>query len=199
MRSFLILIFFILLSVSVFGEDKLNTSDLAINGIDIRAIVQAQIDSARQRELRGEIKSFVSVFNKEQQKKSVQEEPIPINVIKEPFQAKEESEFKYFLMIGFSVVVLSGVFIRRRFTKSVDDSEKELKENIKTIREESIPAGKKVKTEPVRSELIDSSDSYISENSVSEKAKELKISKGEIYLAAKLKSFQLAQLSSGNK
>jgi len=193
--------FFTLLSVSsigicqtAWGASSKTTGDISalklMTGADIKALVQSQIDSAKARDFRGEIKSCVYKEN--------------LNVAHSFQQPDFESSsffsdnLKFFIIIGFSIVIFLVVFIRRVKIENQKSVKKKLKENINLIRTE----GSIIKDNPelnlARTKLVNqSSDVVVS--SVSKKAKGLKIGKGEIMLAAKIKSYQLAQFSSNNK
>ena len=168
-------------------------SDLKLMiGADIKAIVQTQIDSARARDFRGEIKSCVYKENLE------------ANIVHSFQQPELESKsflidnLKFFIIVGFSIAVFLGVFIRRSKIENQKSVRKKLKENINLLRTEGSIAKNNPELNQVRTKLVNqSSDVVVS--SVSKKAKGMKIGKGEVMLAAKIKSYQLAQFSSNNK
>ena len=161
-------------------------------GADIKALVQTQIDSARARDFRGEIKSCMYKENLE------------ANIVHSFSQPDLESKsflndnLKFFVIIGFSIAVFVVVFIRRAKIENQKTIKKNLKEKINLIRTEGNVTKDNPELNLVRTKLVNqSSDVVVS--SVSKKAKGLKIGKGEVMLAAKIKSYQLAQFSSNNK
>jgi len=185
-------------SISLGNPDSSDVSGQ--DSINVMAMLQTQIDEARERELRGEIKSS---FNEPYYKKETKDvkkvsEVENINYSNEESfftLYKDPSAFKYFLLTAFSIFVISGVFIRRRVNKKSNLFKKELKEKIKSVREEnSLPTfNPELKT--IRSKLMNTPEQELFEKTITAKARELKIGKGELILAAKIKSYQMAQLS----
>lgn len=104
-------------------------------------------------------------------------------------------------IILFSSLVAFVVLIVRRLklkTKSkTKNGTKNIRSNIQSIRlEKSIPK-KETKLKLIRENLLNSSVNFnVTEDSLARKAKELKIAKGEIILAAKIKSYELSICSS---
>lgn len=92
-----------------------------------------------------------------------------------------------FVMLVFGSLVTRRLVLRRR-SKSNN-----LRSNIQSLRLEKSVVKKETKLKNIRENLIKSSI-YLSnaEGSLSQKAKELKIAKGEIILAAKIKSYELS-------
>ena len=159
-------------------------------GADIRSIVQAQIDSARARDYRGEIKSCM--FNEDLSTNagnSFQKG----NLGNESFIIEN---LRFLLIVGFSIIAFLIVFIRRVRIKNKKSASKKLKDNIRLIREEGNIDNNVNELNLVRSKLVNQSASDVVVSSVTKKAKGLKIGKGEVMLAAKIKSYQLAQFGS---
>ncbi len=161
--------------------------------IDIGALVQAQIDSAKARNLRGEIKSYINyIYTKS----------VIIPSVHKHADVENGSSFfvqldtRLFIIIGFSVLAFIIVFIRRIKNKSRYQSFDKPKENTQFITEEYNLKENNPELNLVRSGLVNQSAAELSTNFVSSKAKGLKIGKGEVILAAKIKSYQLAHLSS---
>ncbi len=164
-----------------------------VEEIDIKALVQAQIDSAKERNLRGEIKSYINYMY-------MKSEIIP-SVHKNADVENGSSFFvqldtRMLIIIGFSILAFLIVFIRRIKNKSHSQSFDKSKENTQLITEEYNLKENNPELNLVRSRLVNQSAVEFSDNSVSSKAKGFKIGKGEVILAAKIKSYQLAHLSS---
>jgi hypothetical protein len=222
-----ILFIFLIISPFIYGSGKsskenINANDnskISILNIDIKSLVQAQIDSAKERAKRGEIKSYCSIFIPVSEKTSEHKINKEIKSSSRPGLFSEllhqQLTIKILIILGFSVAVFLFVFIRRMtqkdwnsiFQKLVikkeknknDSAKKELKENIISIREEASIKRENPALNLIRSELVKKAAPEILTNSISSKAKELKIAQGELILAAKIKSFQLAQFGSHNK
>lgn len=179
------------------ASSKSDISQISLtDGIDIKALVKAQIDSAKARELRGEIKSFINY---------VSSRPSIIYTPNEPVDIETDSIFKILsnlrvqIIAGFSFLAFLIVFIRRIKNRLKDSTKKFPKENVElSIKEHHIMKNNH-DLNLVRSQLVNLSASGISGDSVSEKAKNLNIAKGEVFLAAKIKSYQLAHLGSHSK
>ncbi|MFA6025537.1 MAG: hypothetical protein WC727_03785, partial [Ignavibacteriaceae bacterium] len=74
---------------------------------------------------------------------------------------------------------------------------KNIRSNIQSIRLEKSISKKETKLKVIRKNLLNSSVNLnVTEGSLARKAKELKIAKGEIILAAKIKSYELSICSS---
>lgn len=94
-------------------------------------------------------------------------------------------------LVAFVVLVIRRLKLR---TKSkTKNGTKNFRSNILSIRlEKSIPK-KETKLKLIRENLLNSSVNFnVTEGSLARKAKELKIAKGEIILAAKIKSYELS-------
>lgn len=91
-----------------------------------------------------------------------------------------------------SLFVFSSVVTRRLVLKHKNKSNK-LRTNIQSLRLEKSIVKKETKLRSIRENLLRSSVNLNSmEGSLAQKAKELKIAKGEIMLAAKIKSYELS-------
>jgi hypothetical protein len=182
------------------GKTTFNVAGLvAKDSINLKAIVQVQIDSAKARDARGEVKSQINYYESVLAKTS--ESGIGISWMKLKVDSffSSKTNLKLLIIAGFSILVFFTVFIRRTLRRHKVSSRKKLKENISLIRKESKIKKEDPELDFIRSGLINEADSNVMVNSISTKAKELRIAKGEIMLAAKIKSFQLAQLGSHNK
>jgi len=92
-----------------------------------------------------------------------------------------------------SVMLVFGSVVTRRLVLRRRSKSNNLRSNIQSLRLEKSVVKKETKLKNIRENLIKSSI-YLSnaEGSLSQKAKELKIAKGEIILAAKIKSYELS-------
>lgn len=92
-----------------------------------------------------------------------------------------------------SVMLVFGSVVTRRFVLKHKSKSNHLRSNIQSLRLEKSVVKKETKLKNIRENLLKSSI-YLSntEGSLAQKAKELKIAKGEIILAAKIKSYELS-------
>lgn len=109
-------------------------------------------------------------------------------------QVKLSSE----IVTRIGIILLSSMFVfgsvvTRRLVLSRKSKANNLRSNIQSLRLEKSIVKKETKLKNVRENLLKSSINLNSaEGSVTQKAKELKIAKGEIMLAAKIKSYELS-------
>ena len=98
-----------------------------------------------------------------------------------------------FSILGFAtILIFSVVIIRRKILSRQKDNKNSLKENIRLLREEKAVKKLNPKLTDVRNSLIRDSLTFANPKAgISKIAKELNIAKGEILLAAKLKSHEL--------
>lgn len=107
------------------------------------------------------------------------------------------SDFNFFsnryLILGIAGVILFGfVFLRRKAFEKKNKSIKKLKKNIQLIREERALKISNPKMNEIRIALRKNPSSLTNDEvEITKTAKELNISKGEILLAARIKSFEL--------
>ncbi len=177
---------------------KTNGSDLASDSVNISQMVLAQIDAARKKQME----------EKNQPTKLVETTTVKVqpasstNFIADWVKslAISEDTMVKIIIIG-SATFIAVIFISfRRLKYSKKYSVKnDLKNGIKLIREEKVFGKKDEKLSSVRNKLAGSPSSYqLSNESVSRNARDLNIAKGEIYLAARIKSHELNQASGGN-
>lgn len=203
MRILVTLFFTVIIAGFVFCQDSLNAGitgnknisnpEKSSDSVDVRALLQSQIDIAREKEKEEELK-----INQSNSR-------ITSNEIKTP--PKNLSSFDLFsnilfikagVIMLFAVSTFSYIFFRRRRIRNKKDFNKIFKKNINLIRAEKLfskednPALNSLRNQLVENESITS-------RSISSKAKELHISKGELILASKIKSYQLAQIGFKNK
>jgi len=96
-------------------------------------------------------------------------------------------------IILVSAMLVFGSVVTRRLVLKRNGKSNNLRSNIQSLRLEKSVVKKETKLKSVRENLLKSSIhlSY-AEGSLTQKAKELKIAKGEIMLAAKIKSYELS-------
>ncbi|QQS35501.1 MAG: hypothetical protein IPM56_14795 [Ignavibacteriales bacterium] len=108
---------------------------------------------------------------------------------------KEESGIDYRVtVLSAAVLLAAGVVSFRRIRINRKSGFKNLKQNINLLREEKIIKSADKKLSRLRTALKKSADTMGDlEKSVSSTAKNLNIAKGELMLAAKIKSFELSK------
>lgn len=96
-------------------------------------------------------------------------------------------------IILFSSLFVFGSVVTRRLVLKHKNKSNKLRSNIQSLRLEKSIVKKETKLKSIRENLLKSSINLNSgEGSLAQKAKELKIAKGEIMLAAKIKSYELS-------
>jgi len=124
------------------------------------------------------------------QAKKWEKAPLPprlVGGIKIPFPLGRVRDGLFLAMFVFTVV-----FARRLILKTKSKT-KNLRSNIQSIRLEKTVTKKETKLKVIRKNLLKSSVNLSpAEGSLTRKAKQLKIAKGEIILAAKIKSYELS-------
>lgn len=201
------------------------------DSVDIRALLQKQIDFAREknrielakRDSLANVKVYygpeplyygpmeevvvpvkkdtliaADTQNKENAKiKAAKESLLNTNLIMaKKEEAKKASDFlwKFYILGGVTLAAFAFVFIRRLILKRANKPANDLKNNIKTMRAESLIKRDRPQLKLIRSKLVNSP--IILNNhgkSLPSVARELNISQGEIILAAKIKSYELAK------
>jgi hypothetical protein len=156
-----------------------------MSGADIRAMVKVQIDSARAREFRGEIKSCMYYDNSSADLIYSNENNIADT------KPVIEINPKVLILILFSVSLLIFVFIRRFIRNRKYSDVLPEQESIKIINKEETSKNETDDLENLRNKLNPPIPD-IKESSLPGKPKGIKISQGEMILAAKIKSYQLA-------
>ncbi len=103
--------------------------------------------------------------------------------------------FEIKILLIFSIFLFSLVAIRRIVLRIQHKEGIELRNKIKLLREEKVPSKVEDKKSKSRRELIHNLPvKKLSEKNITKKAKELKISKGELMLAARLKYLEYEKL-----
>jgi hypothetical protein len=100
-------------------------------------------------------------------------------------------------VMGFaSIAAFLFVYVRRKKMSVKKTIKRNTKDGIKLIREEKVKDYRDGKLSLIRNKLLNSTSAFLlSKDSVSKNARELNIAKGEIYLAARIKSHELKKAS----
>jgi hypothetical protein len=191
---------------------KMGNSGLSTDSVDIGQMVNVQIDNARIKQTQDSIhnleakdiilKTAVSspaVISIKPKKEISQWESL-VNfvepVIREVSMANEIT-IKLSIMGTASSLAFIIVFVRRKKLGIRREAKSNFKDGIKLIREERVRDRKNSGLSLIRNKLIGRTSSFLlSNDSVVKNARELNIAKGEIYLAARIKSHELKKISS---
>jgi len=107
-----------------------------------------------------------------------------------------EMTIKLAVMGIASMAAFLFVYIRRKKMSVKKSIKRNTKDGIKLIREEKVKDYRDGKLSLIRNKLLNSTSAFLlSKDSVSKNARELNIAKGEIYLAARIKSHELKKAS----
>lgn len=123
----------------------------------------------------------------EAEKKAVSEDKSAIpETVKEAAAVENNSFILKLAVLGFAALAVFSFILFKRVKKADKGGSNDLKRNIKLLREEKLackenPALKKTRVSLGREKI------EFDDNKISAAARNLKISKGELYLAAKLK------------
>lgn len=198
-------IFFCLIVISVNAQINVDSviskSSITLNSgvkdslpkdtINISSIVQQQILAAKLKMERE------ALNNNQRDSKEIVTTAANKNIIpkKTITQLFLELSFEAKVLIIFSTFLFAFIGIRRTVLKIQKKEKIELKKKIGMLREEKVPSKIDDKKSKSRRELIHNlSVKKLSEKNISKKAKELKISKGELLLAARLKYLEYEKM-----
>ena len=170
--------------------------------VNISAIVKSQFEAAQAGIIKSSIISNGDVRPEKAPDKLVPVKPnfngtrsTVIEYLVFTLQDFYKAHGKVVIFIGLSVLVFGFVFGRRYLKFSGSKSIKNMKKAINIIRDEKPVSLKNKKLHLLRKKLIDSAGIYsMTDGMVSGKAKELNLGKGELMLAAKIKSVQLSRI-----
>jgi hypothetical protein len=180
------------------STDLAMDSALVLDSVNIREMVQQQIVAAKKKMLEGKA-TTPQVLNsnlKKVLKENDNEKSFNILETIKVFIAKSNEDFARVILLGGSTFLVFGtVLIRRIKIKKRSISRRKLVKNINSIREEKIVLKDDPKLKNVRTKLKNNPEHYSEENSFDVTAKELNISKGELLLAAKIKSYELSKIT----
>ena len=148
--------------------------------IDIRSIVQRQIDEAKKRDSLKQ--SYTENTVKEEQPAMVVKNASIANVK----QSELGISYEVVILLASSIIIFSSVFVRRKVKKS-KAPQKKLKKNISLMREEKFIKKIDPKLKRIRTNLCLNSR-YLNEQdeNLTVTAKKFQIAKGEILLASRL-------------
>ncbi len=197
---FILLAFYTFINAQVNIDSQLNkTSQNAFvennttsdDSIDIRNLVAEQILAAK-------------LKTKSEQKQINNPDSFSkVKITEVPYFKPKKSLIQLFLGLSFgaklfiiiSVFLLSFIAIRRIVLSIQKKENMHLKNKIKLLREEKVPSKLEDKKTKSRRELIHNLPvKKLSEKNITKKAKELRISKGELMLAARLKYLEYEKL-----
>ena len=171
-------------------QDILYTEASSVaDSIDIRKIVNDQIEQARKKEETA--KTIPATVSATVVTAGLSGNEVP------SFSAwyKNELIWKGGLLAVVSVAALTFVLIRRRKVNSPKKLQKALKKNIKNLREEKLIETGDSKLSAIRNRLRKNIKTY-SENGgrFAQKARELNIAEGELLLAARIRSHEMIKV-----
>lgn len=190
----------ILIYAQVDVDSALNNSRMSFNvtkdslqgdSIDVKSLVEQQILAAK-----------IKMGNESKSENQIND-PYKLNVSNVPDYKPKKTLLQLFLNLSFevkiflifSVLLFSLVAVRRLVLRIQKKEGMILRNKIKMLREEKIPDRVYDKKTKTRRELIHKIPvKKISEKHITKKAKELKISKGEILLAARLKYLEYEKM-----
>ena len=174
-------------------------SIIAVDSVNIREMVLEQIAAAKKKMLEEKESATRIQLNNEKRalKKNSNEEALSISDKIMEFLYKANKDFaRVAILAGSTFLVFGTVLIRRVKIKKRSIRRKKLVKNINSIREEKVIVKDDPKLKEVRAKLKNNPEHFEEENSFGETAKELNISKGELVLAAKIKSYELSKIAS---
>lgn len=165
--------------VNTVSKDSLNISEL----------VSAQIKAAREKE---KLKAEKQVVNVKTEKTLNLSLFFSKGYLKKFVSVFDGVNLNIVILIGAALLLGTAVFIRRKTANAKSKATGDFKKNVLLIREEKALRIRNKKAKDIRNKLIKKL-SYPStdENILTKKAKDLKVSKGELLLAARIKSFEL--------
>lgn len=179
-------------------------SDIQKSGMDslsLSQLVQAQIDAAKKKEIEDKNKPAVQVQEKKIEAPKKTENNFWLELRKN-VPLSDDDLMKAVIIASFSFMAFVIVFLRRmRLHKNSSikknngkkkNSADGLKKNIAIIREERpLKIKYKNKLKAVRAKLISKASINLTNEAVTKTARELQISKGEVLLAARIKSHEI--------
>ncbi|MDH7604764.1 MAG: hypothetical protein QHH13_07690 [Melioribacter sp.] len=158
--------------------------------INVRRLVEQQILAAKLKMQ----KESISNDSNNSYKLNVSEVP-NFKPKKTLIQLFQNLSFEVKFLLIFSIFLFTLIAIRRIVLRIKIKEGIELRNKIKLLREERVPSRIEDKKSKSRRELIhDLPVKKLSEKNITKKAKELKISKGELMLAARLKYLEYEKI-----
>ena len=179
------LILFLFISgacLSLFSQnDTTGTGALNRDSVSISRIIQSQIDSIKSKEIAADVKKV---------KTSLNEPPVEAEEKDIFLGLSEDVLIKVFLLMDACFAAALFIMWRRRKQRIEKEQKVIFKDNIRKLREERIKGKEDVRLKALRKNLqTHAICANLNDNAVANQAKKLSISKGEIYLAAKIKSY----------
>jgi hypothetical protein len=193
---------------------KTNITLVTADSINIRQMVLAQFDAARKKQAQDTVAAADTTTIKSTVQKAAVITQAVVTLKPKPQKTQWETYFSYIepafravcvskemtiklsIMGSVSFMAFLFVIVRRKKLNTKKTIKRDNKDGIKLIREERVKDKKDSKLSQIRNKLIGSTSAYnLTNDSVSKNARELNIAKGEIYLAARIKSHELKKAS----
>jgi hypothetical protein len=200
-------------SAMLTAGDSSNISDsgLAIDSVDISQLVSAQIETARKKQTQDSIdileakniplkavatSQAVITPKPKNEKPQWQALGAYVEQVLREVSTANEITIKLSIMGAATFFAFIIVYVRRKKINSKRETKANFKDGIKLIREERVKDRINIGLSLIRNKLIGSASSFLlSNDSVAKNARDLNIAKGEIYLAARIKSHELKKAS----
>lgn len=178
MRTRLFTYVIIILLCAVYKNLPAQTDSSDTDSVNISSLIQSEIDDIKTKENTNKNSSGSQSAQAENKDNSV-------------FLGLSETILiRLFLLVDVILVAFLFVIWRRRKERINKELKAKFKSNIKKLREERIKGKEDERLKALRKNLqAHPICGNLNDSSVSSQAKKLSISKGEIYLAAKIKSF----------
>jgi len=191
-RNQLLLILF-MLNVFVKAQSNDSTSSKAAVGdnVNVSAMVTMQIQKAMEKQARGsDISPNTTERSVQSEKREINSAPMNLII---GFISAQPVSAKLFSL--FSAVILLMVIGRRVILGLKTHASLKLKSRIQLLRNDKIRSKNDPKLRKSRKKLCANETLFNrSEKHVSKKARELNIAKGELFLAARLKFFEVGRM-----
>lgn len=160
-----------------------------VDSINIRQKVLAQIDSAKNRELRGEILSNFYSWNT-----NAGSQVTGSTIEKKLKQMGSSLQVKVVIIFAFAGFLFLVVVIRRLILNLIRNKDREITKVQFSERLKTIPNNQFL----LMGDKLKKTARVMNDEAVSDTAKELALSKGELILASKLRSYELFKLGINN-
>ena len=208
----LFIVSFIIFSAACFGQVKAEKDSAQINtaaadtlsadttasadSVSLSQIVASQIAAARQKQISDSLEAAKAP--------AVKTEAPPAQNIGIAGELLERARSIYYentdivlktaFLLAVSIVAFIIILLRRRKSRPKELQETSLKKNVRMLREEKMEFNINPELKMMRKRLLhDPSINFTSRDSISRTARELNISKGELMLAASIKSHEMAK------
>lgn len=170
------------------------------DSVNISQLVKAQIDLARKKENERQSKSKITVQEKPVQKK-VNERRELLASVSSILAINRDLLIKIIVLAGAFILLMFLVLLRRKkIKKTIVKHVPNLKENISLLRQEKLIKVEVPQQKSFRSKLATNAGDLIRDDEqLSNSAKEFKVSKGELMLAARIRKHQNMMLKRRKK